>query len=435
MKPGLDNAIKVLQRDLVENHPDDAVQLLERLPPAEVASVLSRQPISVTVSVWERLSPDIGVRALDALPEPQVAEVLRSINLSRAAAMLSMHDPDAREKYLARLPQAHAGELRAILVYPADSAGALMDPRVLLLRADTTVQEALSRIRLLRRRGVRMLFVVDVDNRLQGQVDIQDVATASSTTRLDEIQRPVRAVVNAVAPREDVVDILERYRLTDLPVVDAEERLVGVVRYRNLVAAAEDEATVAMQTMVGVSRDERALSNVSFAVRKRLPWLHINLATAFLAAAVVGLFENTIAKYTALAVLLPVVAGQSGNTGAQALAVTMRGLALREIRTSHWPRVVFKEMSAGFWNGAAVAATTSLGVWIWSGSTGLAGVIGVSMILSMVIAGIFGAAIPLVLTAIGQDPAQSSSIVLTTITDVAGFFSFLGIATLFSSLL
>jgi len=349
--------------------------------------------------------------------------------------MLSLHDPEAREAYLALLSPTQVDELNAILTHPADSAGALMDPRVLLLRADTTVREALTRIRALRRRGVRMLFVVNAENRLEGQVDIQDLATATAATRLDEIQRPVRAVVNAVAPREEVVDLLERFRLTDLPVVDAEGRLIGVVRYANLMAAAEDEATVAMQTMVGVSKDERALSKVSFAVRKRLPWLHINLATAFLAASVVGLFESTIAKYTALAVLLPVVAGQSGNTGAQALAVTMRGLALREIRSRHWPRVIFKEMSAGFWNGIAIAATTSLGVWIWSGSPGLAGVIGVSMVLSMVIAGIFGAAIPLLLNAIGQDPAQSSSIVLTTITDITGFFSFLGIATLFSSLL
>lgn len=435
MNRGLDNAIQALQRDLIENHPDDAVQLLERLPPQEVAAVLSGHPISVTVAVWNRLSPDIAVRAIEALPEAQWVRVLRHMDPSRSAAVLTMRDPAAREDYLARLPQAHADELRAILAYPPDSAGALMDPRVLLLRSETTVREALARIRALRRRGMRMLFVVDADNRLIGQVDIQDIATATAATRLEEIQHPVRAVVNAVSPREEVVDILEHYRLTDLPVVDAEERLIGVVRYRNLVAAAENEATVAMQTMVGVSKDERALSKVSFAVRKRLPWLHINLATAFLAAAVVGLFESTIAKYTALAVLLPVVAGQSGNTGAQALAVTMRGLALREIRIRHWPRVVFKEMSAGFWNGVAIAATTSLGVWIWSGSTGLAGVIGVSMILSMVIAGIFGAAIPLVLTAMGQDPAQSSSIVLTTVTDVTGFFSFLGIATLFSTLL
>jgi len=280
-----------------------------------------------------------------------------------------------------------------------------------------------------------MLFIVDADSRLKGKVDIQDLAMESATTRLEEIQTPVQAMVNAVAPRQEVVEILERYRLTDLPVVDTDERLIGVVRYSNLVAAAEDVATVAIQTMVGVSKDERALSKVSFAVRKRLPWLQINLLTAFLAAAVVGLFEDTIAKYTALAILLPVVAGQSGNTGAQALAVTMRGLALREIRARQWPRVVFKEMAAGFWNGIAIAATTSLGVWVWSQSIGLAAVIAVSMVLSMVIAGIFGAAIPLVLTAIKQDPAQSSSIVLTTVTDVAGFFSFLGIATAFSAML
>jgi len=435
MKPGIDNAIHVLQRDLIEDHPDDAVQLLERLPPAEIAEVLARQPVTLTATVWERLSPDIGWRAISAMEEPRATEVLRHMSTPRAAALLTMADAQSREAYLAQLPATTADELRAILSYPADSAGALMDPRVLLLRPDTTVHEALARIRALRRRGVRMLFVVNADNHLEGEVDIQDIATASGTTRLEEIQRPIRAVINAIAPQEEVVDLLDRYRLTDLPVVDAEERLIGVVRYRNLMAAAEDEATVAMQTMVGVSKDERALSKVSFAVRKRLPWLHINLATAFLAASVVGLFESTIAKYTALAVLLPVVAGQSGNTGAQALAVTMRGLALREIRVQQWPRVVFKEMSAGFWNGIAVAATTAMGVWVWSGSAGLAGVIGVSMILSMVIAGVFGAAIPLVLTAIGQDPAQSSTIVLTTITDVTGFFSFLGIATLFSSLL
>jgi magnesium transporter len=187
--------------------------------------------------------------------------------------------------------------------------------------------------------------------------------------------------------------------------------------------------------MVGASKDERALSNVSFAIRKRLPWLEVNLGTAFLAAAVVGIFEETIARNTALAVLLPVVAGQSGNTGAQALAVTMRGLALREIRLRNWLRMLVKESNVGFVNGLAVAATTALFVYIWSRSLGLAAVIGLSMVLSMTVAGLSGAAVPLVLTGLGQDPAQSSSIILTTVTDVVGFFSFLGIATLLVSML
>jgi magnesium transporter len=186
---------------------------------------------------------------------------------------------------------------------------------------------------------------------------------------------------------------------------------------------------------VGASKDERAMSKVSFAVSKRLPWLEINLLTAFLAASVVGLFESTIAKYTALAVLLPVVAGQSGNAGAQALAVTMRGLALREIGIRHWLRVTSKEVRTGFLNGVAIALTTSAGVYVWSGSAGLSLIIGLSMVIAMVAAGLAGATIPILLTRLGHDPAQSSSILLTTVTDVVGFFSFLGIATLLSSLL
>ena len=166
-----------------------------------------------------------------------------------------------------------------------------------------------------------------------------------------------------------------------------------------------------------------------------LPWLSINLLTAFLAASVVGLFESTIAQFTALAVLLPVVAGQSGNTGAQALAVTMRGLALREIGTSQWVRVARKEVGAGFINGIAIAVLTALGVLVWSASLGLALVIGISMVIAMVAAGFSGVIIPVVLSSLGQDPAQSSSIILTTVTDVVGFFAFLGIATLLSSML
>ena len=178
------------------------------------------------------------------------------------------------------------------------------------------------------------------------------------------------------------------------------------------------------------SRIPRALSSPALAVRKRLPWLYINLITAFVAASVVGIFEDTIAMFTALAVLLPVVAGQSGNSGAQALAVSMRGLALREVRLRHWRRVAVKEGAVGLINGVAVAITTSLGVYVWSGSPGLTAVIASSMVLSMLIAGLAGALVPMGLVAVRQDPAQSSSIVLTTVTDIVGFFSFLGIATL-----
>ncbi|NIQ03744.1 MAG: magnesium transporter, partial [Nitrospinaceae bacterium] len=236
-------------------------------------------------------------------------------------------------------------------------------------------------------------------------------------------------------PRDEVVAKLEEFKLSNLPVVDLSGHLIGVVGYDALVKAAEEEATLDIQTMFGVSKDERALSKPGFSIRKRLPWLQINLLTAFLAAGVVGLFENTIARFTALAVLLPVVAGQSGNAGAQALAVTMRGLALKEISVRQWTTIVLKEVTVGFVNGVAVASTTALGVYVWSRSLGLAAVISLSMVLSMVAAGIAGASVPIVMTRLGQDPATASSIILTTVTDVAGFFSFLGIAVLLSNFL
>jgi magnesium transporter len=276
--------------------------------------------------------------------------------------------------------------------------------------------------------------VVDEESRLAGRVDMQDLALEEKDAPLRRLMHPVEAVLNPLDPREQITELLDRYRLDSLPVVDADQRLMGIVRYASLFQAIEEVAIAGMQKMVG-SADERALSTAGFAVRKRLPWLHINLLTAFLAAAVVGLFESIIAQFTALAILLPVVAGQSGNAGAQALAVTMRGLALREFGLREWRKVLNKEIVVGLVDGVALAVTCGAGVYLWSRSFGLALVIGVAMILSMLAAGISGAVVPILLTRAGQDPATASSIILTTVTDVAGFLSFLGTATILSFLL
>jgi magnesium transporter len=308
-----------------------------------------------------------------------------------------------------------------------------MDPRITAFAPETTVDEALRKMRTFKEKELGAIYLTDGSGRLVGTVPLGEIATATPETKLKDLINGNPVGVHATATREEIVNYLTEQRVATLPVVDGDQRLVGVIRYRALVAAAEAEASMSMQTMVGVSKEERALSRVSFAVRQRLPWLEINLATAFLAAFTVGLFEGTIAKFTALAILLPVVAGQSGNSGMQALAVTMRGLALREIGVSAWPRLIVKEAGVGILNGLAVAAVTMAGVFLWSRSPGLAVVIGLAMVTAMAIAGIAGALVPVTLKAFGQDPAQSSSIVLTTVTDVSGFLSFLGLATLFSS--
>ncbi len=429
------DAERHLESEFFAQHPGASTAPLESLEPTEQLEIFTRQPVTVMLPVWERLSPDVAGRLLTSLPRSIVMETMQGLDPVRLAHLLGSFDTDRRESLLALMDDYAAKEVRSAMHYPSDHAGALMDSRARLFRQRSTVAEALSRLRRDRRTGRTGFFVVDADNRLVGWVDIQDLALADPDESLGDLVRDVGAVVEPMAPGEEVAEKMDRHRLSDLAVVDLDGRLVGVIRQAARVEADRERASIGIQTMVGVSKDERATSTVAFAVRKRLPWLHVNLLTAFVAAAVVGLFESTIARFTALAVLLPVVAGQSGNTGAQALAVTMRGLTLREIRVAQWARVVVKEVNVGFWNGLITALTTAAGVIVWSGSYGLGLIIAVSMVLSVIIAGLAGAAIPIVLRALGQDPAQSSSIILTTVTDVVAFLSFLGIATLLSELI
>ena len=298
-----------------------------------------------------------------------------------------------------------------------------------------TVAQALDVLRRSGAKRVRSVYVVNRDNQLIGKVDMQSMAIADPGQSMASLLEDLEGSVLATAPRSEIVEQLAKYRVDSLPVIDVGGRLLGIVRYQRLFDAIESVATADIQKMVGASADERALSPAMFAVKRRLPWLHINLLTAFLAAAVVGMFEGLIAQFTALSLLLPVVAGQSGNAGSQALAVTMRGLALREIGLREWRQVLSKEVQVGVIDGLALALTCGIAVFVWSQSVGLAAVIAVAMVMSMVAAGISGALVPIILTRLGQDPATASSIILTTVTDVSGFMSFLGTATLLSFML
>jgi magnesium transporter len=436
MNRAVRDAQQAMLRTFVERYPAEVAVLLADRPVSEIAGIMRSVPAPVGAAATERLPTPLAADVLAALDADTLREVVPHMDLRRVAVFFAQLDDAAREARLGDLDRGIAEEIRALMSYPPDSAGSLMDPRVMaaFLR-DTTAGDAMRRLRRQGHRRILDTFAVDEDGRLVGTVTLEDLVLAAPQARLGTLYDRPPVSVLSLATREEVVETFERCSLTTLPVVDVNGRLVGVVRYDTLVAAAAAEATASMQTMVGVSREERALSPVSFAVRKRLPWLEVNLGTAFLAASVVGLFEDTIARFTALAVLLPVVAGQSGNTGAQALAVTMRGLSLREVRISQWLRIVLKEVRVAVFTGSAVALTTAVAVLVWSGSAGLMAVIGVSMVVSMVAAALAGAVIPIVLTALGQDPAQSSSIVLTTVTDIVGFFSFLGIATLCAGIL
>ena len=419
-----------LNRYFLLNFPAEAARQIESFAAADVLPSLLEQDAAVLVPVWSKLVPLVAATLTRQLPADMARQLLADIPPGDAVRILFQLPAGPRTALLETLGPATRQELEQLMSYPEDSAGRLMDTRIPTYRGSMTVQEALDSLRRAKMKTARSLYLVDEEGRIIERVLLQELALADPASRLQELARPVRATVQATASREEVLETFSRYVLLDLPVVDIDGVLLGVIINNALVQAVQEESSADIQTMVGVSREERALSNPLFAVKKRMPWLQVNLLTAFLAASVVGLFENTIAQVTALAILLPVVAGQSGNAGAQALAVTMRGLALREITIRHWFVVMFKEVRVGLLNGLAIALTCGIGVYFWSGSTGLVAVICLSMVLAMVAAGFAGAVVPIVLVRLGQDPAQSSSIILTTITDVAGFFSFLGIATL-----
>ncbi len=423
-----------LANQYIQRFPVEATTILNTLPTEEIIDYLSLQPVDVAQEILENLAPDVVSRVLDVLDEDRFVAIFEEIDVYTAAKLLSRTTPVVTKRKLKLLPEAKSKSVQEMLTYPPEAAGYLMDTRIITFDPSATVDQVLEKLRKIGDRKVLSVHVTNSAGQLLGKVFIQNIAISSPRTTLDNILEPCESI-QVMAPAEDAVKLFEEGEIINLAVVDLDNHLLGIIRSETLIAATQKDASEDVLAMFGAGREERALSTPWFAVKKRLPWLQINLATAFLAASIVGFFEDTIAQVTVLAVFLPVVAGQSGNTGSQALAVTMRGLALREIQTDQWWKVAKKEVAVGFINGVAVAFTTALIAYFWASSFGIALVIGTSMVLSMVIAGFSGAVVPIILKAFGQDPAQSSSIVLTTVTDIMGFLSFLGLATVLGSAL
>lgn len=417
------------------DHPDEAGQLLESFETDEIVRLIGSADPRTIAELMASMNPAVAAESLGKLQEGVGLSVIQAMSPGDAATLLARLKRTRQRALLGRLPAPLAKEIRLFLDYNPESVGSLMDARPFVLPEDLTVEEAVRDVRKRAPKDLHDVYVIDRHRHLVGVLSLRELLLLDPDDRLQSVMRRDVPKIHPMENREALIELFAAQRFVTIPVVDLDERVLGIIKNEDLVKASQEDATADLQTMVGASRDERALSPVLFSVRKRLGWLQVNLFTAFLAAFVVGMFEDVIAKFTALAILLPVVAGQSGNTGAQSLAVVMRGLALRDIRPAQWIRVTSKEVGVALFNGAAIAATTCTAVYWWSRSPGLTMVIGLSMVASMCIAGLAGAVIPIVLQAMDQDPAQSSSIILTTVTDIVGFFSFLGLATVFSRLL
>ena len=395
--------------------------------------MLTGQPEGIIAGVIEKTGPGTAEALFRKLPSQTLASLLQILSIRTCIAILGRFTIEEVTELLSSVEAALRTELLSLLEFPENSAGRLMNPRVAVVNESITVGDLLTQMRQEHLPRSRVVYLVNNELQLQSQLRSFDLLFADTAQPVSKFARGVTHYLLDMDPKEEVLQKMEANKAESLPVLNADFQVVGVFESAGVLDVLKEDIGLDMQTMVGASKEERALSSSLFAVRKRLPWLQINLVTAFLAASVVGVFEDTIAQFTALAVLMPIAAGQSGNTGAQALAVTMRGLTLREISTRDWFRVMRKEFASGLINGIGVAIVCGLGVYLWSRSAGLATVMALAMVISMTIAGLSGALVPMLLKRFGLDPAQSSSIVLTTVTDIAGFVSFLGIATLLSA--
>lgn len=423
-----------LVRGYLEKFPEDAALLLSTFPVERILKYMEALPLPRAKEVFILLNPNTASEVLEKMGDELFIQIYSGIDPHLGARLLSRLDEQNIKQKISVLPSLKARELNEFMSYKPDTAGYFMETAVIIFYAKNTVGDVLERIRKTQDKRITSIYITEESGTLVGRIPLEQIAISLPEEKLEDLMQPAIAV-NVFAAIDEVLKLLEKGNLLQIPITDANNKLLGVIRYDALINVTKQESTVDMQAMFGAGREEHALSKVSFAVKKRLPWLQINLATAFLASLVVGFFEDTIARITILAVFLPVVAGQSGNTGSQALAVIIRGLALREVSISQWFKVAKKEIMVGLTNGIVVAITTGTIVYFWASSFGIALVIAISMVVSMMIAGFSGAVIPMALKAIGQDPATSSSIILTTVTDICGFLSFLGLATALASVL
>jgi magnesium transporter len=385
-----------------------------------------------------RLAPEDGAARLAALPDVQVASILRSLGPVLADHLLRALGEERRSAVLEAAPVEDARQWARNFTYPADSVGRLMVPPQAVFGPQVTVAQTTTRIReLVKTIFVTYGFVTDESGVLLGVVTMRDLLLADASARLEDIMLRDPFALRPELPLVDAARQVVARHFPVYPVCDAAGRLVGTVRGRTLFEEQALEISAQAGAMVGVEKEERLATPWSRSLRFRHPWLQLNLLTAFVAAAVVGVFQGTIDRLVVLAVFLPVLAGQSGNTGCQALAVTLRGMTLGELRPGDARRLVAKEGLLGLLNGALVGVSAGLGMLLVARAQGepqaitLGFVVFVAMVASCVVSGLAGALIPLTLKRIGADPATASSIFLTTATDVASMGLFLSLAALF----
>lgn len=406
---------------------------LERLPIDEAREVFVGLTVDQRAAVVTELEIADAANLLKGLPDDRVAACLQLVPRNLAADLVGMLSTERRASVLSGLAPEKAAAVSALLSYPPESAGGIMDSRFIAVWDGQTVAESLAHLRANPARqadDVTYIYVIDEAQRLVGVVSLRDLVFASMERRVSEIMNRDVRFLRVTDDQEEIARRIQQTNFIGLPVVGEQQRLVGVVRMRDAIRVAQTEATEDMQLMVGLSGEERIWTPWKQSITRRLPWLGVNLGTALGAAAVVSFFESTISSWTALVAFLPLICAVSGNAGNQALTVIIRSLALGEVAPGDSLRALRKELFIGAANGLVLALAIGLIAFGWKGSVLLALVAGMAMLLNQIMGACAGVVIPFGLRRCKVDPALASSIFVTALTDTMGFLVFLGLAAL-----
>ncbi len=415
-------------------HPADMADHLENLSLEKQVSTLSSMSKEDAAEALAELDGNVAVDLLENLDTDVAAQIIAEMSPDDAADVLDELEEEHRDALLEKLTREDSEELRSLLNFDPDSAGGAMNTELILLECNQTVDEAIAHIRseMAEKESPYYGYVVDLHDVLVGVLSLRDLMLARPGTIVGDAVAGQNVVsVTYDTDRREVASLLSHYNYMAMPVVDNEGHIMGFITYDDIMDIMHEEASADMLGMVGADPEESVDTPWKESVRKRLPWLFVNMFNSALSASVVYMFEGSIAEMAVLAVLMPMVANQAGNTGQQALAVMIRQLATdRFDQKKAWMAVV-REGKIGLVTGVVMAITAFFGVWWFTGEAPIGAVMGGALMCDMLLGAISGGSIPLIFRALGRDPAHASSIFLTTITDGAGFFIFLGLASLF----
>lgn len=416
---------------------------LKRLHPADIATILEDVSPETRQRIISLLPAEVAGEAIAEMDEQSAPEdILTTLSPEKAAEIIEQLDYDDAADLLAQIP---TGELRRIMDklgkeekqvigelmrYDEETAGGIMNPEVLRIREDLDKGHALDEVVRFTEESEHFyaIYVVDGRGRLKGVLPLKTLISAKHGARVSELMRREVIKVHVNTDQEEVANVMKQYNLPAIPVVDDEDKLLGRVTFDDVMDIMEEESTEDILSFAGVSEDESLRGSLFNAVRSRLPWLMINLITAFFAGYVISLFQGTIAKLVIITSYMPIIAGVAGNGATQTLAVTIRRLATDTVEPREYLRVILKEFGVGVINGLIIGAVISLASLLTNQNEMLGLVVFVAMIANMLVAGIVGSAVPLLLQRVGADPAVASSIFITAFTDILGFTLLLGLA-------